>query len=387
MEHPINSIEIEVVMSEPLVFKNGEKIRIDSITFVDSKDQEHIISFDEQGCDIANEEEPAHVLIDMCAVSEGSDFIGADILYDSRIDDIRFSCPGKDEEGKWHVLGKKPIDVWDFKVILNSRSSVSRDRWLSDANKAFENASAYKLQETSVKDIDLNLLRDVHDDKLYGIIEIGTVFYGNDMFKLYAEKYGRDVMVTYNMYSPYGDYACGQAEEKNFEFKLKPDELDRGFYIISNGSGEFTLNTPHLWDINEELCKKLQSRGMISYENLPAYNQMRMNKTGFFQQLDKAIKEYPILQLSKKTTLTEDEVRGLAAYYDKKVYDAYRMDTKEIASKMIEHGFSKNNVLKIGSKMESVYEGLKPDWIKETFKEPEIKKLYSKIQQERNSGR
>jgi len=203
------------------------------------------------------------------------------------------------------------------------------------------------------------------------------------MFKLTASKVKDGLSVNYTRYSPLGDFACAPAEEMSFDFKLKSDELDRNFYIKSNGSGSFLLDTPHLWEISYVLCEELEKKDFINYDNLPVYKRMKTNKSGFFQQLDRAIKEYPIMQLAKKSILSQDEARSMALFYDKMVYHSYDLGAKEIVSQMIKDGFTKSNIIKIGANMESIYEGVKPDWVKETLNDPGIKKM---IRTKKNSS-
>lgn len=95
----------------------------------------------------------------------------------------------------------------------------------------------------------------------------------------------------------------------------------------------------------------------IFYENTDKYKDMKENKKGFYQQIEKIIDDYPS-KLAKKEKLSILEIKNLTNYYDFKFDDG-----KEIVKNLVIDGFSDERIYMlcndINNKARASQEGIK----------------------------
>ena len=235
---------------------------------------------------------------------------------------------------------------------------------------------------------------DEYDCSIY---DLGTVYFGNDYFKLTGARKEDAVTIEYTHYMPLEKYNTVQFKEQDIQFNfLNLDEMSREFYIRSDSSQEYckdiNINIFTKNNFEEAVCEMLYRDGKIFCNHYNEYVDIKERNSGFFQQLEnQSNKVYK--SLCKKEKLSYPELSALSNYYDKKLWNAYdKLDEQAIESgqnfilkEMVRDGLSDQRISIVGQKMESINEGFTPSWANDSIKDGEIKKIRAEINQTKNN--
>lgn len=226
---------------------------------------------------------------------------------------------------------------------------------------------------------------------------IGAVYFGNNMYTIEALKRedGKQV-VSVDLYRPKNLQI--PANEQIYEFDFPENDISE--LVDNHLSEKATANVTVITDpedfknydkLQEAITTALYNVGLIDEKNISLYEEMRKNRSGFYQQFERKYDTLENISLHRlsfpkelvnQTKLTTDEVKELGSYY----FDLAKLTAvpgqsmiernRETVIEMIKDGFSEYRIgtifLDINRRMAL---GPRNNGVPSILKEPQIKAM------------
>ena len=368
----ITGISFIIEMDGPLKDIPLNQIEPLEIEFEELDGKTNTISF--SSFDVAKDAEGRNFIFDAHDPTDIDDFPIEDYptvfdFMDKEITSFRLRC-GNDSDTDFSVL---PFAIHNLELYDNYRHEMSDDVCKKLTNALIVSTSRYPTAENSyicqeidgerkwvpkvankeeekgmTKDEVINTLQklaiwevDEEGEDFYKVtrgyikpgfsLNLGEFYFGNDMYTVEAKK-SEDGQQTIqvDLYRPKDLVGAGEPKECHFDFP--EDDISE---LVDKHLFEKPVTTavilPDAEKINPHQLEKmitteLYNQGFIDKKNIPAYEAMKKNRSGFYQQFQRKYDRLEDISLHRlsfpeelvnKPKLNPDEVSELGDYYYK----------------------------------------------------------------------
>ncbi|KHM52716.1 hypothetical protein NZ47_03150 [Anaerovibrio lipolyticus] len=312
--------------------------------------------------------------------------------------------------GKYSHTRTSPNEAYSPEEIISNEPELvnelveSGDWHINETFELFQKASA-----------------PFNDNQLLYSCDLGSVRFGNNSFELHIADHNLDdverpsVNIRIFQQVPLFKFDMNkfedQVKEKKFNIidekkVIYPGDLTKALYYNHGNMLSFDIKDNELANLDTfklAVCKELLSEELVNAYWVEYYEQMKNDKTGYFQQLDRELEEYPSkVAAQKKMSILDVDI--LRKYYtnDVDMPWAGKPDQKWEAENIIKHmvisGFDDMQIDKLVQRINNYAavanqpqkhidsELYTVSALKKLRKSPEIKKLI-KNQKQQDIGR
>ena len=149
--------------------------------------------------------------------------------------------------------------------------------------------------------------------------DFGTVTFGNNFYEISCQDHtDGEVVFHIEQYVPLPEYRIRELDNaKDINFKLSPTHKDVSDFTECNDFIRMECSDTILKDFykfKKAIVTELVDRGMISFDRIDGYQELKLEGKGYLKNLEMAIHDYP-RTLAHKDKLTNEEYDYLANHY------------------------------------------------------------------------